>query len=399
MDLTDVSLAALSVALAAGGEDRMDGQRARRAAPRQTRREFVRLAAGGTVGLALACGPSAPSTSAPAPAAPAPAATSASVAAAPTARREPDVVRRGTLRGVSFGAVIARERGYFAEVGIDDQETVFSSGTEMTQALAAGQIEIGATSNTSAFYNALARGLWQPFVLDIWHLERGDQSFMVIVRPDLVDQIRQVTDLRGRTAALSSPVRDGGSFVVKKLFDTVGMELEDVQWERLAYTDMLPALGNRAVEAGVVLEPYITLGKQRGVLTPWISLGDYDPGHQLAGIVFSESFIKDRNEVARRWSVGYVRGLRDQHELATRGRDRDVLAPILAAHTGLTVDLVDQVGWGPVHPEGRLNLESVLESQRQLVEWGTISQTLPVEQLVDPQFYEYAVQQLGPYRA
>jgi NitT/TauT family transport system substrate-binding protein len=222
---------------------------------------------------------------------------------------------------------------------------------------------------------------------------------MVVVRPDLVDQIRQVTDLRGRIAANSSPVRDGGNSVVKKLFDTVGMALDDVQWERLAYSDMLAALGNRAVEAGVVIEPYVTLGKQRGVLTPWIALGDYDPGYQLAGLVFSESFIKDRNEVARRWSVGYVRGLRDQHALATRGKDRDVLAPILAAHTGLAVDVVDQVGWGPVHPDGRLNLDSVLESQRQLVEWGTISQTLPLEQLVDPQFSDYAVQQLGPYQA
>jgi hypothetical protein len=63
------------------------------------------------------------------------------------------------------------------------------------------------------------------------------------------------------------------------------------------------------------------------------------------------------------------------------------------------VDVVDQVGWGPVHPDGRLNLDSVLESQRQLVEWGTISQTLPLEQLVDPQFSDYAVQQLGPYQA
>ncbi len=195
-------------------------------------------------------------------------------------------------------------------------------------------------------------------------------------------------------------MRDGGaSFIAKKLFDGYGMTLDDVQWERLVYTDMLPALGNRAVEIGWVLEPFITLGKQRGLLVPWISLGDYDPGHQLAGILFAESLIKDRHEIAKRWSVRYVRGLRDQHEFATRGKDREVVAPILAAHTGLTVDVVDQVGWGLVSPDGRLNVGSVLESQRQLVEWGTIAQSLPADQLVDPQFYEYAVQQLGSYRA
>src|SRR5581483_12183899 len=121
-------------------------------------------------------------------------------------------------------AVIARERGYFADMSIDDQETVFGSGAEMTQALAAGQIEVGATSNTGAFFNALARGVRQPFVLDIWHLERGDRSLMIAQRPDLVDGIKQVPDLRGRSNAIASPVRDGGaSFIAKKLFDSHGM--------------------------------------------------------------------------------------------------------------------------------------------------------------------------------
>ena len=64
----------------------------------------------------------------------------------------------------------------------------------------------------------------------------------------------------------------------------------------------------------------------------------------------------------------------------------------------LPLEVVDQVGWGPVDPDGRLNIESILESQRQLVEWGTIGQALPAERLVEPQFWEYAVQQLGPYR-
>jgi ABC-type nitrate/sulfonate/bicarbonate transport system substrate-binding protein len=367
-----------------------------------TRREFVRLAAGGTVGVALACAPATPSSApAPKPAAPAaPPAPAATASGAPTVPRQPDVVRRGTLRGISFGAVIARERGYFAELGVDDQETVFASGVEMIQAGAAGQIDVGATSNTVTFFNAVARGLRQPFVLDIWHLERADRSMMIALRPDLVDQIKQVPDLRGRTNAIVVPVRDGGaSFIAKKLFDGNGMTLDDVQWERLGYPDMLVAMGNRAVEVGWVLEPFLTLGKQRGVLVPWLSLGDYDPGHQLAGIVFAESFIKDRNEVAKRWSVGYVRGLRDQHEFAARGKDRDIIAPILGAHTGLTVDVVGEVGWGLVSPDGRLNVESVLDAQRQLIEWGTIPQLLPADQLVDPQFYEYAVQQLGPYRA
>jgi NitT/TauT family transport system substrate-binding protein len=368
-----------------------------------TRRQFVRLAAGGTVGVALACAPAAPSGAPPpAPAAPAapppPAAPAATASGAPTVPRQPDVVRRGTLRGISFGAVIARERGYFAEMGIEDEETVFASGVEMIQAGAAGQIDVGATSNTVTFFNAVARGLRQPFTLDIWHLERGDKSAMVVLRPDLVDEIKTVADLRGRINATATTVRDGGSgFQAKKVLESAGLTLEDVQWERISYPDTLAAFANRAIDAAWPIEPFITLGKQRGVLVPWLSMGDYDPGFQLAGIMFSESLIRERHDVARRWSVAYVRGLRDQLDFMA-GKQRDVIAPILAAHTGVPLEAIDQVAWGPVHPDGRLNVESILDAQRQLVEWGTLSQALPAEQIVDPQFAEYALQQLGPYR-
>jgi hypothetical protein len=86
-----------AITQAMSAEDAVNGQSARRASARQTRRQFVRFATGGAVGLALACSPSAAPPAAPAPAAPAAATTSAPVAAAPTARRAPDVVRRGTL--------------------------------------------------------------------------------------------------------------------------------------------------------------------------------------------------------------------------------------------------------------------------------------------------------------
>jgi NitT/TauT family transport system substrate-binding protein len=235
-------------------------------------------------------------------------------------------------------------------------------------------------------------------VLDIWHLERGDKSAMVVVRPDLVDEIKTVADLRGRINATSTPNLDGGNgFQAKKVLASAGLTFDDVQWERISYPDMLAAFANRVIDVAWPIEPFITLGRQRGLLVPLLSMGDYDPGFQLAGIVFSEGLIKERHDVARRWSVAYVRGLRDQIDFMN-GKQRDVIAPILAAHTGVPLEAIDQVAWGPVHADGRLNVESIMDAQRQLVEWGTLSQTLPVEQIVDSQFAEYALQQLGPYR-
>jgi hypothetical protein len=39
-----------------------------------------------------------------------------------------------------------------------------------------------------------------------------------------------------------------------------------------------------------------------------------------------------------------------------------------------------------------------MDAQRQLLEWGTIQQVLPAERVVNHQFVDYAVAQLGPYQ-
>ena len=363
-----------------------------------SRRDFLGLAAGGMLGLGLSCTSPAPSPAAQPPAGPTRAGSPSPGVAAPAVSRPLDVVKRGNLRGIAFGAAVAKARGYFEEVGIQDDEIIFGSGAEQTQAIAAGQIEVANSSNTAAFFNAVARGLKQAFVFDTWHLERGDKSYMVVLRPDLVGAIKDISDLRGRMNAISTPLRDGGAtFQAKKMLETHGLTFDDATWERFGFPDMLTALGNQAVDAAWMIEPFITLGRQRNLLVPWLSLGDYDPGAQIAGVVYSERFMTERTDVARRWGVAHVRGQRDYNDFL-KGKNRDVIGPILAAHTGLAPEVVEQVGWTPGHPDGRLNVDSLMDAQRQLLEWGTIQQVLPVDQVVNHQFVDYAVQQLGPYQ-
>jgi NitT/TauT family transport system substrate-binding protein len=92
-----------------------------------------------------------------------------------------------------------------------------------------------------------------------------------------------------------------------------------------------------------------------------------------------------------------IRAVRDYTDFL-KGRNRDKIRAILAAYTELPPEIVDQVGWPPIDPDGRLNLDSMMSAQEYMLERGTIRQILPAEQIVDQRFVEYAVQQLGPYR-
>jgi NitT/TauT family transport system substrate-binding protein len=327
------------------------------------------------------------------------AAASASAAVVPTTKRPLDVVKRGNQLGVAFGTALAQMRGYYAEMGIDDQVTIFPSGATMTQAMASGQIEIAVTSITSAFFNAIAHDVYQPWVFDTWHLEKGDHSYMVAVRPDLAAQVTKLSDLKGLKCASGSALRDGGHwYIAQKMFDQAGMKFEDTSWVQLPAADIQVALANKGVDVAWTNEPFLTLGRLKNLLVPWLNLGDYDPGAQIAGITYGTPFIKNRLDVARRWAVAYVHALRDYNDFLKKGKDREAIGQLLSKYTGIPADQVDKAGWAPLHPDGKTNVATIAEAQQLLVSWGKLPKAIPVEQVVDQQFTDYAVQQLGPYQ-
>jgi hypothetical protein len=51
-----------------------------------------------------------------------------------------------------------------------------------------------------------------------------------------------------------------------------------------------------------------------------------------------------------------------------------------------------------MNPDGYLNTQAIEVDQRQLLEWGAIQQLVPMDQVVDHQFVDYALAQLGRYQ-
>ena len=51
-----------------------------------------------------------------------------------------------------------------------------------------------------------------------------------------------------------------------------------------------------------------------------------------------------------------------------------------------------------LHPDGRINVEGLIEDQRFYVEKGTVPTPVDIRQLVDHSYVESALQVLGPYQ-
>src|SRR3954454_17971404 len=224
------------------------------------------------IGVGAACAPGAPANPSGAPGGPAaPAAPAAPTATTPGAGARalpprPDrpvekvvVGVLGTTSDVLF--YLAEDNGYFEHLRIEPVFERFDSGGRMVTSLATNQIEVGGGSPSVGLYTAIARGVNVKMVAD---RASGSPGYIVFVRKDLADTIRDFPDLRGRRIAIAAKGTTA-EIVVGRALERAGLTMDDVDLVEMPYPDMVAALATDAIDIGVSPEPSPSIAVQRGV--------------------------------------------------------------------------------------------------------------------------------------
>src|SRR5207248_1934611 len=146
----------------------------------------------------------------------------------------------------------------------------FSSAAEMIQPLAASQVDVGNADTGAGIFNALGRGLPMRFVADGNRTSRGHSSLAWVVRKDLVDSgaIKDLPDLRSKTI---SPIARGSlvDSLAYRTLDRAGLTPAAVEIQYITFPDVLPAFGNRALDAAILTEPLVTGAVEQGLGVRW----------------------------------------------------------------------------------------------------------------------------------
>jgi NitT/TauT family transport system substrate-binding protein len=360
------------------------------------------LVIGGGAGLVATAPPAVPLESAVL----LPAGAAESVAAAAEARPAAQSARLqvGDVTGSLASATIhvTRERGYFAEQGIDVQMVPFDSGARMVPGLVTGQIDVAAGSASVGAYNAAARDLPFKIVADLVSSSPQGNTGYFMIRKDLWDSgaVRDYPDFLGKrlsTTAFGTSVHA----IVGRAVERGGGTLADADIVEMGFGDTVSALAGRSIDIGFLPDPLGTLAEEQGVAQRWRTSEDVAPGNVAAAVMFGSTLIQDRPDVARRFMVAYVRGCRDYYEGMTL-RDpvlRPLVLRILSDNSAFKDPaLLDRMALHTVDPDGRLNFAALESDYRWYVAHGLIPDVIDLRQVVDNQFVDYAVQQLGPYR-
>jgi len=303
----------------------------------------------------------------------------------------------GNVPSTTGGPIfIAKEKGYFAQAGLDVDLQRFRSAIDMEALLATGRLQVAAGSVGAGLFNTVEKKLPIKIVMS----RASSPSFHnIVVRADLKDTIRKITDLKGRSVALNAR----GAVTMYEFgrsIESGGLALKDVDTKFMPYDQMPIALANKAVDAALIIPPNVDVAVGKGFAARWIDPDDaVKTVPILVGVDQMNTDWAARNESAAYAFVEAVlRGAHDYCEAYHRGANRAEVVGILAKYLDIKDPAtIDAIEWGARDPDGRIFRESLSDIQDFYLQQGLIARKYADDELFDGRYVDAARKKVGPF--
>ena len=306
------------------------------------------------------------------------------------------VLKMGAVGALSdAGIFVALDRGFFKAEGLDVELVTFKNGPQIIPSLATGQTQVSGATVSPSLFNALARGVDMKLVTDKGQVSKGFGWAALAVRSDLAGTIKDYKDLKGRRIALAT--KNVSLFTqLAKALEMGGLTVDDVDFAEIGFAEMMPAFVNRAIDAAMVIEPFTALLAERRIAVRWRGVEDYYPFKAQNGVVlYAEKFMRQQPDAARRWMVGYLRGVRTYQQALASGQEIDAIYATLAKYTDVKDrSLYPKMQPVDLAPDGRVETRSLEWDQDWFIKRGLQRERADLTKVIDYQYVDYAAEQL-----
>ena len=329
------------------------------------------------------------------------------LAAAPALARSAEAqapaapIKVGVLKLTSSAPIfVGVEKGFFKEFGVEPELVYFQAAAPIATALAAGQLDVGATGLTAALYNIVLGGekLW--IVADKGREWPGYPLVAIVVQKELWDGgLRSIKDLKGKRVGVTQ-LGSTFHYHIGNILQKEGLALSDVRIVPLqAMPATVEALKGKQVDAILVPQPFPGAAEAQGFGRIMAWAGDLYPW-QIATVFYSDKLARDRARAVA-FMKGYVKSSRYYYDAALVQKDGrpahgpayDELVEITAKYTGARPEII-KLGFPFQDRNGRLLVPDI---ERQMAWWvanGFMKRPLPLRAVVDTSFVEEAVKGL-----
>jgi len=307
------------------------------------------------------------------------------------------VAEDGAASGAGF--YIAERKGYFRAYNIEVEFATFANSDEMLPALATGQIDVAGGVSTASFFNSIAQGIDVKMIADKGHNRKGESYFTFVLDKDLEGVVTDYKDLKGKRIGVSSE-HAVDDYIFQQMLDHAGLTRDDVEFVLLDFPNMLTGMSTNTVDAALNIEPLITKGIAEGIHVKFHDATDFAPEAQIAMVLASPAFVNEKRDVALRFMLAYLKGLRDYNDAFVKGTgDLDGVIDIMTEYTALKEeDLWKRVNVTGLDPNGRLSEEDIRTQYEWYKERGALVGDVDLTKAIDATLAEEAVEILGEYR-
>ena len=307
-----------------------------------------------------------------------------------------ETIRIGIARSTSNAAeLMAIEKGYFKEAGIKLEWDDIDTTANVIAPLAQGRYQIVAGGISAGYFNALEKGLPITILADRVSTPIGHN---LMIRPDLKDEIKSVKDLKGRVVA-SNGQGSVSTYEVGKMLEGAGLTINDVDVKILPFTQMGIAFSNKAIDAGIVIPPFVWQFEAQKLALPFASVDELVQPQPMtiAVIMANTDWVKRNPDLVRSYFTAWLRGVREYCQAYHGGANRDeVIKALVASGTERNPELLHKYPWPARSPDGRVNVASMLDIQSWYGKNKLANAQFPLERLVDASYVEFARAKLGP---
>src|SRR5438874_821105 len=279
-----------------------------------------------------------------------------------------DRPRVGVLKLTSSAPIfVGVEKGFFKEFGVAPELVYFQAAAPISTAVAAGQIDVGATGLTAATYNIVLGGEKMWIVADKGREWPDHRLTAIVVRKDLYEAgVRRVGDLKGKRIGITQ-LGSTFHYQIGNILEKDGMSLKDVSIVPLqAMAAALEALRGKQIDAVILPQPFPGRAEADGFgrIIAWG--GDLFPW-QIATVFYSRKFAADRVRAVN-FMKGYVKSSRHYYDAVLsggQGAAYDEVVAVTARYTAAP-EAVIKLGLPYQDRSGRLWVEDIA---RQMTWW------------------------------
>lgn len=177
--------------------------------------------------------------------------------------------------------LLAQEKGFFAEHGVDVEFVVIQGLAERKQALAANKIQ-GMATALDVQVTLAAAGVPLKVVLAMDHSSGGDG---ILAKSN----IKTVADLKGKTVAFMQG--STSHFFLLAALEKAGLSEDDIKPIDMTAGDAGAAFVAGKVDAAVTWEPWLSKAEKEGAGRVLVSSKDF-PGLIVDSLSFNADFVK-----------------------------------------------------------------------------------------------------------